>query len=147
MLGSVVARPITRVPEIPRRAGKDPPAAAGAVHLPGGDEGHEPLPLSLVGTAVAACRGASTPAGALELLGLTTRARPARKDDLPVPTNLGERAHLEIFVLTGCGGLNVIGGSRSSNPPRGDPAKAAPPAAGFGEAERRTSSAAGMRTV
>jgi hypothetical protein len=95
VLGSVVARPVSRMPEVPRRAGKDDLAAAGTPHLPRGDERSEPLPQTLVRAAVAACRRAPTTPGAPPLLGLAAGARPACGDYLPVPTDAGERAHFD----------------------------------------------------
>jgi hypothetical protein len=128
VLGSVVARLVSRVPEIPPRARKDEPAAAGAPHLPAGDEGSEPLPQRSVCAAVAALRRAPTTTRALELLGLAARARPAQGDDLPVPADTGERAHVDAARHPAS-----AGGSCERT--------------GFGEAERRTSSAAGILTV
>ena len=59
VLCSVVARPVAvGVAEVERRAGEDEPAAAGAAHLPAGDEGSEPLPQRPVRATVAACRRA-----------------------------------------------------------------------------------------
>ena len=133
VLCSVVARPISRMSQIPRRAKKDEPAAAGAPHPPAGDERSEPLPQGPVRATVAACRRAATAAGALEPLGHAARTRPAREDDLPVPADTGERAHVMVFALTDCGGPAI--------------GEVAPPAAVFGVAERRTSSAAGILTV
>ena len=95
VLRSVVARPISRVPEIPRRAGEDEPAAAGTPHLPAGDEGSEPLSQRSVCAAVTACRRAATAAGALTLLGPAASTRPTRGNDLPMPTDTGERAHFD----------------------------------------------------
>ena len=130
VLGAVVSRPRSvGMAEVPRRAGKDEPAAAGAPHLPAGDEGSEPLPQRSVCAAVAALRRAPTTTGALELLGMAARARPAQGDDLPVPTNTGGRCHL-VVVLPG-GGMIVVGGDMRTS-------WVAPPVAGFGEAERRT---------
>ena len=94
VLCSVVARPrAVGMAEIERRAGEDELAAAGATHLPAGDEGSEPLPQGSVCAAVAACLRGSTAAGTLDLLGLTASARPACRDDLAVPADTGERAH------------------------------------------------------
>ena len=139
MLGAVVSRPRSvGMAEVPRRAGKDEPAAAGAPHLPAGDEGGEPLPQRSVCAVVAALRRAPTTTGALELLDMAARARPAQGDDLPVPTNTGGRCHL-VVVLPG-GGMIVVGGDMRTS-------WVAPPVAGFGDAERRTSSAAGILTV
>jgi hypothetical protein len=94
VLGSVVARPIARMPKIPRRARKDEPAAASTPHLPAGDEGSEPLSQRPVCAAVPACRRTPTTAGALALLDPAASARPACRDYLPVPTDAGERAHV-----------------------------------------------------
>ena len=136
---AVVTRPVAvGVAEVERRAREDEPAAAGTAHLPAGDEGSEPLPQSPVRATVAACLRRSTAAGALELLDMAARARPAQGDDLPVPTNTGGRCHL-VVVLPG-GGMIVIGGDMRTP-------WVAPPVAGFGDAERRTSSAAGILTV
>ena len=89
MLCSVVARPVSGVAEVPRLTGMDDAAAAGAPHLPAGDEGSEPLPQGPVRATVAACRRAATTTGALDLLPLTPSARPACRDDLPMPTDTG----------------------------------------------------------
>ena len=78
-------------------------AAAGAPHLPAGDEGSEPLPQRPVRATVAACRRAATATGALDLLPLTPGARPACRDDLPVPADPGERAHGSAENLLGHG--------------------------------------------
>jgi hypothetical protein len=111
----VVARPISRVPKVPRRAGKDESAATGAAHLPGSNEGSEPLPQSLVGAAVAACRRASAPAVAGLTFGPAAKAEATGRDEIPVPTDAGGLAHLpgssfliEAFTLSrpmifGCG--------------------------------------------
>ena len=67
VLEAVVARPVSvGVPEVERRARKDELAAAGAPHLPAGDERSEPLPQRPVRAAVAACRRAPTATGALD---------------------------------------------------------------------------------
>ena len=100
VLEAVVARPISRVPKVPRRAGKDESAATGAAHLPGANEGSEPLPQSLVGAAIAACRRAPTPAVAGLTFGPAARAEVTGRDDLPVPTDAGGLAHF--CVLRTC---------------------------------------------
>jgi len=87
---AVVARPVTvGVAEVEGRARDDDLAAAGAPHLPAGDEGSEPLSQRPVRATVTACRRAATTAGALDLLPLTPSARPACRDDLPMPTDTG----------------------------------------------------------
>jgi hypothetical protein len=96
------------MPEIPGRAGKDELAAAGAPHLPAGDEGREPLSQSPVRTTVAACRRAATTTDELDLLPLTPSARPACRDDLPVPADPGERAHGSAENLLGHGHSRMI---------------------------------------
>jgi hypothetical protein len=96
VLEAVVARPVcVGVAEVERRAGKDDLAAAGAPHLPAGDEGSEPFPQRPMRATVTACRRASTAAGALELLDLAARTRRSSKDDLPVPADPSERAHVD----------------------------------------------------
>ena len=90
VLCSVVARPrAVCVAEVPRLTGMDDAAAAGAAHLPAGDEGSESLPQGSMCATVAACRRASATAGALDLLPVTPSARPAYRDDLPMPTYTG----------------------------------------------------------
>ena len=75
MLETVVARPVAvGVPEVEWRAGEDDLAAAGAPHLPAGDEGSESLLQRTVRAAVAACRRAAATTRALSLLNLTARA-------------------------------------------------------------------------
>ena len=139
---SVVARPV--VVAWPRSHGSPgwmtPPQRAHRI-CPPATRGASLFRKRPVRATVAACRRAATTTGALELLHLTPSARPACRDDLPVPTDTGGCGHLVVVLPCGVGGTILRGGSTRT--PWVSPCEGT----GFGEAERRTSSAARILTV